>query len=97
MVPTLLEVLRIEASAQIAGVKQQPIEGISFAASLHDAGAPLRSLPQYFEMFGHRGLWQDGWKAVAFHPMGPPFEADQWELFDLNNGGHLISGSPDLK
>ena len=28
------------------------------------------SAPQYFEMFGHRGLWQDGWKAVAFHPPG---------------------------
>ena len=85
VVPTLLDVLRIEVPAQVAGVEQQPIEGTSFAASLHDAGTPLRSLPQYFEMFGHRGLWQDGWKAVAFHPMGQPFEADQWELFDLNN------------
>jgi arylsulfatase len=35
-------------------------------------------------MFGHRGLWQDGWKAVAFHPPGTPFDADRWELFHLD-------------
>ena len=34
-------------------------------------------------MFGHRGIWQDGWKAVAFHPSGTPFENDKWELFHL--------------
>jgi arylsulfatase len=34
-------------------------------------------------MFGHRGLWQDGWKAVAFHPPGMPFESDRWELYHL--------------
>ena len=32
-------------------------------------------------MFGHRGLWSDGWKAVAFHPPGSPFETDKWELY----------------
>ena len=35
-------------------------------------------------MFGHRGLVQDGWKAVAFHPMGTSFEQDKWELFHLD-------------
>jgi arylsulfatase len=34
-------------------------------------------------MFGHRGIWQDGWKAVSFHPSGTPFENDKWELFHL--------------
>src|SRR4029079_16869884 len=31
----------------------------------------------------HRGIWQDGWKAVSFHPSGTPFENDKWELFHL--------------
>jgi arylsulfatase len=35
-------------------------------------------------MFGHRGLWHDGWKAVSFHPSGTPFENDKWELFHLD-------------
>ena len=60
-----------------------PLEGTSFAASFNDPAAPARSEPQYFEMFGHRGLWHAGWKAVAFHPPGTPYENDQWELFHL--------------
>ena len=61
------------------------IEGESFAASLHDAKAPPRRKPQYFEMFGHRGLWHEGWKAVAFHPPGTPFDGDRWELYHLDH------------
>jgi arylsulfatase A-like enzyme len=84
LTPTLLEVLGVTPPGVIAGVPQMPMEGESFAASLADAAAPPRRHPQYFEMFGHRGLWQDGWKAVAFHPPGTPFEADRWELFHLD-------------
>jgi hypothetical protein len=61
-----------------------PIEGTSFAASLENAAAPAKTPPQYFEMFGHRGLWHAGWKAVAYHPPGTPYEKDQWELFHLD-------------
>jgi arylsulfatase len=84
LTPTLLELIGIEAPAEIAGCRQMPLEGESFARSITDASAPSRSSPQYFEMFGHRGLWQGGWKAVAFHPSGTPFENDKWELFHLD-------------
>jgi arylsulfatase A-like enzyme len=84
VVPTLLELIGIDAPEMVAVVAQQPIEGVSFAASLADAKAPPRTKPQYFEMFGHRGLWQDGWKAVAFHPPGSSFEKDNWELYHLD-------------
>ncbi|USG62491.1 arylsulfatase [Sneathiella marina] len=83
LVPTLLDLISIEPPSQINGVEQQPIEGHSFKQSLFQVDAPSREAPQYFEMFGHRGLWQDGWKAVAFHPMGTPFEEDNWELYNL--------------
>ncbi len=82
--PTLLDLIGIPVPDTVAGVAQMPIEGESFAASLSDAGAAARTKPQYFEMFGHRGLWKQGWKAVAFHPPGQDFEADQWELFHLD-------------
>lgn len=84
LVPTLLEVIGVTPPAQVNGVAQMPLEGVSFAASLKDPAAPARDRPQYFEMFGHRGLWKDGWKAVAFHPPGSPFDADVWELFHLD-------------
>ncbi|MBS0479813.1 MAG: arylsulfatase, partial [Proteobacteria bacterium] len=68
VVPTLLELIGIGPPETVAGVPQMPLEGVSFAASLVDAAAPERDAPQYFEMFGHRGIIHRGWKAVAFHP-----------------------------
>ena len=84
LVPTLLELVGVSAPAEIAGTAQMPIEGESFARSITDASAPSKPSSQYFEMFGHRGLWHGGWKAVAYHPPGTPFENDKWELFHLD-------------
>ena len=84
LAPTLLELIGISAPAEIAGCEQMPIEGESFARSIADASAPSKAGPQYFEMFGHRGLWHQGWKAVAYHPPGTPFDSDKWELFHLD-------------
>ena len=66
--PTLLDLVGVAPPAEIGGVRQMPIEGTSFAPSLRDPAAPSKARAQYFEMFGHRGLWHAGWKAVAFHP-----------------------------
>ena len=97
--PTLLDLLGIEPPAEINGVRQMPIEGTSFAGSLNDPTAPSKARPQYFEMFGHRGLWHDGWKAVAFHRPGTPYENDAWELFhldeDFSETNDLASTQPE--
>ncbi|MDO8910387.1 MAG: arylsulfatase [Phenylobacterium sp.] len=82
--PTLLDILGLEPPQVIAGVPQMPLEGVSFAASLKDPSVPSKAKSQHFEMFGHRGLWKDGWKAVAFHPPGTPFDTDVWELYRLD-------------
>ncbi|HEX3367690.1 arylsulfatase [Phenylobacterium sp.] len=99
LVPTVLEILGVEAPAEVAGVTQTPLEGESFLPRLKAPGAPDRATPQYFEMFGHRGLWKDGWKAVAFHPPGTPFEEDRWELFhldaDFSEAHDLAEAEPD--
>ena len=84
LTPTLLDMVGIEAPAEINGVPQMPIEGTSFAPSLKNPSAASKAGPQYFEMFGHRGLWHAGWKAVAFHPSGTSYETDRWELFHLD-------------
>jgi arylsulfatase len=57
--------------------------GVSFAPTVDDADADTGKRTQYFEMFGHRGLWHEGWKAVAYHWPGTSFDDDQWELYDL--------------
>ena len=85
LAPTLLELIGLQAPEEIGGVRQMPIEGESFAASLRDDDAPPRIAPQYFEMFGHRGLWHDGWKAVAYHAPGTAFDDDRWELYRLDD------------
>jgi arylsulfatase len=72
MVPTVLDALGIEPPAQIRGVTQSPIEGVSFAHTFDDATAPSKHHTQYFEMFAHRAIYHDGWRAVCPFP-GPSF------------------------
>jgi arylsulfatase A-like enzyme len=72
MVPTVLEALGIEPPESIKGVTQSPIEGFSFSHTFDKAKAPSKHLTQYFEMFGHRSIYQDGWRAVCPWP-GPSF------------------------
>jgi hypothetical protein len=71
-VPTVLEALGTEAPESIRGVTQAPIDGISFAHTFNKASAPSNHHTQYFEMFGHRAIYHDGWRAVCPWP-GPSF------------------------
>ena len=68
MVPTVLESLGIEAPTEIRGVAQSPIEGVSFAHSFDNADTPTNHHTQYFEMFAHRSIYHDGWRAVCPFP-----------------------------
>jgi len=89
--PTVLEAARIPQPAEVNGVKQKPIEGVSMVYSFDDPEAAGRRRVQYFEMFGNRALYEDGWIAAARH--GIPwvvsggstgdFDHDRWELYDL--------------
>ena len=72
MVPTVLEVLGAEPPETIRGVTQSPIHGVSFAHTFDDQAAPTRHRTQYFEMFGHRAIDHNGWRAVCPWP-GPSF------------------------
>jgi arylsulfatase len=79
MVPTVLDALGIAPPERIKGVAQSPIEGVSFAQTFEDPGAESRHHTQYFEMMGHRSIYQDGWRAVcpwpgqSFAEAGKPF------------------------
>ena len=71
-VPTVLEALGVEAPQSIRGVTQAPIDGVSFAHTFNEAKVATKHHTQYFEMFGHRSLFHDGWRAVCPWP-GPSF------------------------
>ena len=79
MVPTVLECLGIDPPEQIRGVTQSPIEGVSFKHTFEDAKAASKHDTQYFEMFGHRSIYHNGWRAVCPYP-GPSFAEASVEL-----------------
>jgi len=68
MVPTVLDALGINPPTVIRGVTQSPMEGVSFAHTFNDANAPSKHHTQYFEMFAHRSIYNDGWRAVCPFP-----------------------------
>ena len=105
MVPTVLEALDIEAPTSIKGVTQSPIEGLSFAHALDDANAPTKHITQYFEMMGHRSIYQDGWRAVCPWPgtsfteagmfFGAPIDKDKLTELDAR-GWELYNIEQDV-
>jgi arylsulfatase len=90
--PTLLEAAGLPEPQSVNGVQQHPIEGVSMLYSFNDASAAERRTTQYFEMFGNRGIYHDGWTAVTRHKTPwvlvgektPAFDDDVWELYDTN-------------
>jgi arylsulfatase A-like enzyme len=103
--PTVYEIAKIPAPTMVNGIQQDPIEGTSLAYSFNDAKAKERHTVQYFEMFGNRGLYQDGWFARTIHrpawqlkPLNT-LQEDQWELFnthkDFSLSNDLASKNPD--
>ncbi len=86
VVPTLLEVIGLDAPDLVAGVSQRPLDGVSFAYTFADGAAPERHTTQYYEMFGCRALYHEGWKAVTYHEIqddAPGLDQVPWELYDL--------------
>lgn len=89
--PTLLDILGLEVPDEIDGVKQQTMDGVSMFYAFNDANAPDAKKVQYYEMFGNRAIWSEGWKAVTLHGnrlpwdinVVLPFDQDRWELYHV--------------
>ena len=92
--PTLYDVIGIKPPQEVNGFPQDPIDGVSMAASLTDAHSPENKHVQYFDNNGSDGIYADGWYACTFGPLSPWLNAqpglDQWdsskavwELYDL--------------
>jgi arylsulfatase A-like enzyme len=72
MLPTVLDAIGIEPPKTIRGVTQSPIEGVSFAHTFEDAHAASNRVTQYYEMFGNRAIYHEGWRANCGYP-GPSY------------------------
>jgi len=95
--PTVFEACHVPAPTMVNGIKQDPIEGTSFLYSFDDAAAKERHTTQYFEMFGNRAIYNDGWYARTIHRAAwnqKPYQGladDKWELYNSNEDFSLAS------
>ena len=91
--PTLLNAAGLELPAEVDGVKQMPFDGVSMKYSFDKAEAATTHPVQYYEMFGNRAIYDNGWKAVTLHGNRMPwviagtfdFDQDVWELYNLKD------------
>ena len=90
--PTFLDAAQAPLPESVDGVKQMPFDGVSMRYSFNDAKAPTQHPVQYYEMFGHRAIYDNGWKAVTLHGERMPwvlagtydFDKDVWALYNVN-------------
>jgi arylsulfatase len=95
--PTVLEATGLPEPRSVNGTPQTPIEGVSLAYTFDDARADSRHRTQYFEIFGNRALYHDGWLAGTVHRA--PWESaprasladDRWELYDTRADFSLVN------
>jgi arylsulfatase A-like enzyme len=103
--PTIYEISKIPAPKTVNGIVQDPIEGTSLAYSFNDAAAAEKHTVQYFEMFGNRAVYKDGWLARTIHRpawQSKPSQAlteDPWELYnskeDFSLSKNVAAKNPD--
>jgi arylsulfatase len=101
---TVLDVTGLPEPKAVNGIAQAPLEGVSMAPTFDDAKAPEAHSIQYFEMFGNRGLYFQGWSAVTKHrtpwtiDQPPPFDRDVWELYaprDWTQAHDVVAEHPE--
>ncbi|SCY90556.1 arylsulfatase [Desulfoluna spongiiphila] len=99
--PTILEAAGLPEPKSVNGTPQTPMEGTSMLYSFNDAGAKERHTTQYFEMFGNRAIYHEGWFARTIHRAPwmavnmPPLESDTWELFNVQRDFSLAKNLAD--
>ena len=102
--PTVMEAAGLPFPKSVNGATQKPFEGVSLIYSFDDPQAEDRHTRQYFEMFGNRAIYQEGWVAATKHrtpwadaPDGP-FDEDKWELYhvaqDFSQAHDLADSNP---
>jgi arylsulfatase len=107
IVPTIYEATKITPPTELDGVKQKPLDGVSLVYTFDNAKAPERHKTQYFEMFGNRAIYKDGWMASTT-PLRLPWVTSgsdpnpddfKWELYNINEdfsqANNLVAKYPE--
>lgn len=88
--PTLLEAAGVPFPERVDGIEQRPFDGASLVYTFDAKNAPERRKTQYFEMFGNRAIYHEGWVAATRHSTPwvlskelPALEDDRWELYHV--------------
>jgi arylsulfatase len=87
--PTVLEACDLPEPKIVNGTPQVPIEGTSLLYTFNDADAPERHTTQYFEIFGNRAIYDNGWLARTIHRAPwqtgkqKPLTEDEWDLYHV--------------
>ena len=95
--PTILEAAGIPEPREVNGIPQRPMDGVSMLYSFDNAGAEDRHVTQYFEMFGNRAIYHEGWLARTIHKAPwereprRPLAEDIWELYDTDTDFSLTN------
>jgi len=103
--PTVMEAAGLPFPTSVNGADQKPFEGVSLIYSFDNPDAADRHTTQYFEMFGNRAIYHEGWVAAAKHrtpwasaPDGP-LDQDNWELYhvadDFSQANDLAESNPE--
>ena len=103
--PTVMEAAGLPFPKSVNGTEQTPFSGVSFVFSFDEAKAADRHTTQYFEMFGNRGIYDNGWVACTRHSIpwllvsNPPLKDDVWELYnvdeDFSQANNLAASNPE--
>ncbi|HTS44033.1 MAG TPA: arylsulfatase [Puia sp.] len=103
--PTVLEVADLPFPKIVNGTEQHPFDGSSIVYTFDDPKAKDQHNTQYFEMFGNRAIYHDGWIAATRHSIpwlmvaNPPLKDDKWELYnvdeDFSEANDLAAKNPD--
>jgi arylsulfatase len=94
---TILEAANLPEPKSINGVEQIPMDGVSMMYAVKDGNAADRHTVQYFEMFGNRAIYSDGWLARVVHMVpwvGKPrgtFAEEKWELYNIDDDFSLVN------
>jgi hypothetical protein len=108
ILPTVLDAVGLPQPEEVNGVKQRPMEGTSMVYTFDNANAPTTRRTQYFELFGNRAIYNDGWIATTT-PAGPPWSSNvpmvdvitgyKWELYhvdeDFSEAKNLAASQPN--
>ena len=94
---TVLEAANLPIPKTINGVDQIPMDGVSMLYAAKDQTAPDKHTVQYFEMFGNRAIYSNGWMARVVHMIpwqGKPlntFQDEKWELYNIEDDFSLVN------